>query len=68
LFDPIFQGMAVALMFGEVAATLLSRTMVPVLYYLLKKRHVEEKPGASNGTSVEGGSLIINNNAKTKIE
>ena len=43
LFDPIFQGMAVALMFGEVAATLLSRTMVPVLYYLLKKRHAEEK-------------------------
>lgn len=37
LFDPIFQGMAVALMFGEIAATLLSRTMVPILYYLLKK-------------------------------
>jgi len=41
LFDPIFQGMAVALMFGEIAATLLSRTMVPVLYYLLKKKHYE---------------------------
>jgi multidrug efflux pump subunit AcrB len=38
LFDPIFQGMAIALMSGEVAATLLSRTMVPVLYYLLKER------------------------------
>jgi multidrug efflux pump subunit AcrB len=36
LFDPIFQGMAIALMFGEVAATLLSFTMVPVLYYMLK--------------------------------
>ena len=36
LFDPIFQGMAIALMFGEVAATLLSRTMVPVLYFKLK--------------------------------
>jgi multidrug efflux pump subunit AcrB len=44
LFDPIFQGMAVALMFGEVAATLLSRTMVPVLYYLLKKKHADETP------------------------
>ena len=43
LFDPIFQGMAVALMFGEVAATLLSRTMVPVLYFLLKKKHYETK-------------------------
>ncbi len=38
LFDPIFQGMAIALMAGEVAATFLSRTMVPVLYYLLKRR------------------------------
>jgi multidrug efflux pump subunit AcrB len=38
LFDPIFQGMAIALMSGEVAATFLSRTMVPVLYYMLKER------------------------------
>lgn len=38
LFDPIFQGMAISLMAGEVAATLLSRTMVPVLYYRLKNR------------------------------
>jgi multidrug efflux pump subunit AcrB len=41
LFDPIFQGLAVALMAGEVASTLLSRTAVPVLYYLLKKRRAE---------------------------
>ncbi len=33
LFDPIFQGLAVSLMFGEVAATVLSRFAVPVLYY-----------------------------------
>jgi multidrug efflux pump subunit AcrB len=38
LFDPIFQGMAIALMAGEVAATLLSRTMVPLLYYEYKSR------------------------------
>lgn len=38
LFDPIFQGMAISLMAGEVAATLLSRTMVPVLYYVYKKQ------------------------------
>ena len=34
LFDPIFQGLALSLMMGEVAATLLSRFAVPVLYYL----------------------------------
>jgi multidrug efflux pump subunit AcrB len=40
LADPIFQGLAISLMFGEVAATLLSRFAVPVLYYwfLGKKR------------------------------
>jgi multidrug efflux pump subunit AcrB len=42
LFDPIFQGMAIALMSGEVAATLLSRTMVPVLCYLLKARQADQ--------------------------
>ncbi len=34
LFDPIFQGLAIALMAGEIASTLLSRIAVPVLYFL----------------------------------
>jgi multidrug efflux pump subunit AcrB len=34
LFDPIFQGLALSLMAGEVASTVLSRMTVPVLYYL----------------------------------
>ncbi|HEU4334138.1 MAG TPA: efflux RND transporter permease subunit [Candidatus Eisenbacteria bacterium] len=38
LFDPIFQGLAIALIGGEVAATVLSRMAVPVLYYLLQHR------------------------------
>ncbi|MBZ5703056.1 MAG: efflux RND transporter permease subunit [Acidobacteriia bacterium] len=37
LFDPIFQGLAISLMAGEVASTLLSRMTVPVLYYLSQK-------------------------------
>jgi multidrug efflux pump subunit AcrB len=37
LFDPIFQGLAVSLMAGEVASTLLSRMAVPVLYYMAEK-------------------------------
>jgi multidrug efflux pump subunit AcrB len=41
LFDPIFQGMAISLMAGEIAATFLSRTAVPVLYYMLKKKRKE---------------------------
>jgi multidrug efflux pump subunit AcrB len=33
LADPIFQGLAISLIFGEVAATILSRFAVPILYY-----------------------------------
>jgi hypothetical protein len=38
LFDPIFQGMALSLMAGEVASLLLSRAAVPIFSYLLKRR------------------------------
>ncbi|MBT7599160.1 MAG: efflux RND transporter permease subunit, partial [Gemmatimonadetes bacterium] len=38
LFDPIFQGLAVSLMAGEVASLLLSRIAVPVLYYVMASR------------------------------
>ena len=38
LFDPIFQGLAIALMAGEIASTLLSRIAVPVLYFLSESR------------------------------
>jgi multidrug efflux pump subunit AcrB len=34
LFDPIFQGLAISLMAGEVASTVLSRVTVPILYYM----------------------------------
>jgi multidrug efflux pump subunit AcrB len=44
LFDPIFQGLAISLMAGEVASTLLSRMAVPVLYFL-HARHEEKKRG-----------------------
>ena len=37
LFDPIFQGLAISLMSGEVASLLLSRMTVPVLYYLSER-------------------------------
>ncbi|HEX7481564.1 MAG TPA: efflux RND transporter permease subunit [Polyangiales bacterium] len=43
LFDPIFQGLAIALMAGEVASLLISRMAVPVLYAMLanaRKRRV----------------------------
>jgi len=39
LADPIFQGLAISLMFGEIASLLISRMAVPVLYYMVKSRN-----------------------------
>ncbi len=42
VFDPIFQGLAIAMMCGEIASTTLSRVTIPILYYLVqswKERH-----------------------------
>ena len=44
LADPIFQGLAIALMAGEIASLLISRMAVPVLYYMANKHsHPEPK-------------------------
>jgi len=42
LFDPIFQGLAISLMAGEVASLFLSRMTVPILYYVIGTRHTIE--------------------------
>jgi multidrug efflux pump subunit AcrB len=38
LFDPIFQGLAIALIAGEIASLALSRLTVPVVYYIVNRR------------------------------
>jgi multidrug efflux pump subunit AcrB len=38
LFDPIFQGLAISLMAGEIASLLLSRMTVPILFYITAQR------------------------------
>jgi multidrug efflux pump subunit AcrB len=38
LADPIFQGLAISLMAGEIASLLISRMAVPVLYYMANER------------------------------
>jgi multidrug efflux pump subunit AcrB len=43
LFDPIFQGLAISLMAGEVASLLLSRMAVPILYYLAARQRRAER-------------------------
>ena len=47
LFDPIFQGLAISLMAGEVASLLLSRVTVPVLYYVANARRAAQPPAGA---------------------
>ncbi|MFH1481097.1 MAG: efflux RND transporter permease subunit, partial [Pseudomonadota bacterium] len=52
LFDPIFQGLAISLMAGEVASLFLSRMTVPILYFMDKRweaAHIHQN-GAKRGS------------------
>jgi len=49
LFDPIFQGLAISLMAGEVASLLLSRMAVPVIYYLWMRHAPRTTADAPSG-------------------
>lgn len=39
LADPIFQGLAISLMFGEIASLFISRMAVPVLYFMANQKN-----------------------------
>jgi multidrug efflux pump subunit AcrB len=52
LADPIFQGLAISLMAGEVASLLLSRMAVPVLFYLSERRKHPEALAKSDEKTV----------------
>jgi multidrug efflux pump subunit AcrB len=43
LLDPIFQGLAISLMAGGIASTLLSFLAIPLLYYISQKRRGKTK-------------------------
>ena len=40
VFDPIFQGLAIALMAGEMASLALSRMTVPVVYFMVNRKRM----------------------------
>jgi len=53
LADPIFQGLAISLMAGEIASLLISRMAVPVLYFMAYNR----KTGRSTSEDPNKGSF-----------
>ena len=48
LDDPIFNGLAVSLIFGILVSTLLTLVVIPVLYYALYRRRMELRPDATS--------------------
>jgi multidrug efflux pump subunit AcrB len=52
--DPVFQGLALSLIAGEVASTLLSLRAIPVLYYIIAPFLDKVGPAPAAQTSTEG--------------
>jgi multidrug efflux pump subunit AcrB len=50
VLDPIFQGLAVSLIFGVIVATLLTLVVIPLLYYLL----LRHRAATASTAAVEG--------------
>jgi multidrug efflux pump subunit AcrB len=41
LFDPIFQGLAISLVFGAIVSTILTLIVVPIIYYITERKKWE---------------------------
>ena len=47
LFDPIFQGLAISLIWGSVLSTILTLVVVPLVYYIAEKKGEKKKLAAT---------------------
>ena len=56
LFDPIFQGLAIALIAGEVASLVISPVAVPLLYYLVNRTKAAAGGGSESQTAPTEGA------------
>jgi multidrug efflux pump subunit AcrB len=45
IFDPIFNGLAVSLIFGTIGSTTLTLILIPVMYYYSKLKTLKKQPG-----------------------
>jgi len=62
VLDPIFQGLAVSLIFGVIVSTALTLVVIPLLYYLLLRRRRfvggnASEPAAESPVSITDGGL-----------
>jgi multidrug efflux pump subunit AcrB len=57
LFDPIFQGLAISLMWGGFASTVLTLGVVPVVYYMIEKRKLAAAAAGSGEAPADKEAL-----------
>ena len=53
LFDPIFQGLAISLMGGTIASTVLTLLVVPLVYYLTERKNYPSKEQVTENLSTK---------------
>jgi multidrug efflux pump subunit AcrB len=53
LFDPIFEGLAVALITGALASTVLTLIVVPSIYYLVHRQRADGEPSTAANLDAE---------------
>ncbi len=51
LDDPIFNGLAISLIFGILVSTLLTLLVIPLLYYVANRRRLEHAPAPSSSAT-----------------
>jgi multidrug efflux pump subunit AcrB len=53
LLDPIFQGLAISLLFGLASSTLLTVLVIPAIYIALRS-----EPSAGPGPAMDGADVV----------
>lgn len=62
LFDPIFQGLAISLVFGAIVSTILTLFVVPLIYYITERKKWESSPNPFKGGEIETTEIDHNIN------
>ncbi|HHY75026.1 MAG TPA: efflux RND transporter permease subunit [Bacillus bacterium] len=58
LFDPIFSGLAISLMFGTIASTILTLFVIPVLYCMVETKRAQIKHRNNKGYMIKSADDV----------
>jgi len=58
LDDPIFNGLAISLLFGILVSTLLTLIVIPVLYYAVNRKAAAQAAAARAGATIFDANAV----------